>query len=54
MSDDHVTIIDVTAADYFTKESTVKRVISSTRTAADVFFYSSPCTGGSFWQKHKS
>ena len=51
VSDDRVTIIDVTAADDFTKGSTVRDVIRSIRTAADVFFYCSLCTGGSSWQR---
>ncbi|MFM7989229.1 MAG: hypothetical protein ACKPKO_58935, partial [Candidatus Fonsibacter sp.] len=52
-SDDHVTTIEVTTADEFTKESTFKHVIRSIRTAADVLFYCSPCIGDSSWQRLK-
>ncbi|MFM7984222.1 MAG: hypothetical protein ACKPKO_33360, partial [Candidatus Fonsibacter sp.] len=45
------TIIDVTAEDDFTSGITIRKVIRSIRTAADVFFYCSPCTGGSSWQR---
>ncbi|MFM7986598.1 MAG: hypothetical protein ACKPKO_45515, partial [Candidatus Fonsibacter sp.] len=51
MSDDRVTIIAVTAAYEFTKERTVKHVLRSIRTAADVFCYCSPCFGSSSWQR---
>ncbi|MFM7981845.1 MAG: hypothetical protein ACKPKO_21255, partial [Candidatus Fonsibacter sp.] len=51
VSDDRVTRVDITAESDFTNESTVDRVIKSIRTSANVFFYCSPCTGGSSWQK---
>ncbi|MFM7988736.1 MAG: hypothetical protein ACKPKO_56425 [Candidatus Fonsibacter sp.] len=50
VSGEHVTIIDVTKESDFTDKRTVDSVIKSIRGAGDVFFYCSPCTGGSSWQ----
>ena len=40
-------IIDLVKEDDFTKSSTAKRIINQLRGPGDVFFYCSPCTGGS-------
>ena len=37
--------------DDFTKANTVKGVIKHIRGSGDIFFYCSPCTGGSTWQR---
>ena len=44
-------IIDIMKEDDFTKASTAKGVIKHIRGPGDIFFYSSPCTGGSIWQR---
>ena len=44
-------IIDIVKEDDFTKSSTVKRIVKQLRGPGDVFFYCSPCTGGSTWQR---
>ena len=42
---------DVTKEDDFTKPETLKRLTGQIRGPGDVLFYSSPCTGGSGWQR---
>ena len=44
--------MDVTKEDDFTNPSTVDSIIKRIRGAGDVFFYCSPCTGGSAWQSY--
>ncbi len=44
-------IIDIVKEDDFTKSSTVQRIIQQIRGLGDIFFYCSPCTGGSTWQR---
>ncbi|MFM7978615.1 MAG: hypothetical protein ACKPKO_04805, partial [Candidatus Fonsibacter sp.] len=51
VSEESVTILDITAEADFTDDRTVQSVIRPIRTAADIFFYCPPCTGGSSWQK---
>ncbi|MFM7978861.1 MAG: hypothetical protein ACKPKO_06055, partial [Candidatus Fonsibacter sp.] len=42
--------IDVTKEKDFTNEQTINNIIRNLRGPGDVFFYCSPCTGGSAWQ----
>ena len=44
-------IVDITKGDDFTSANTVKDVIRQIRGPGDIFFYCSPCTGGSTWQR---
>ena len=50
MSGEHVAILDITKEPDFTRKRTIDDVICSIRGVGDVFFYGSPCTGGSSWQ----
>ena len=47
-------IIEVTQETDFTDQRTVNDVIRKLKGPGDVFFYCSPCTGGSAWQKTES
>eukprot|EP00969_Alexandrium_andersonii_P105743 4664292-Alexandrium_andersonii.AAC.1 len=44
-------VVDITKHEDFTDASTVAVTMRGIRGAGDVFFYSSPCTGGSSWQR---
>ena len=44
-------ITDITKEDDFTNVNTVKYVIRKIKFPGDIFFYCSPCTGGSTWQR---
>ena len=44
-------IVDIMKEDDFTNANTVKGVIRQIRGPGDIFFYCSPCTGGSTWQR---
>ena len=43
--------VDVTKEDDFTTEKGYQKAISSIKGPEDTFFYCSPCTGGSLWQR---
>ena len=44
-------ITDITKEDGFTNVSTVKAIIKKIKGPGDIFFYCSPCIGGSTWQR---
>jgi len=46
-----VKVTDITKEDEFTNVSTVKDEIKHTKCPGDIFFYCSPCSGGSMWQR---
>ena len=48
-----VKVTDITKEFDFTNVSTVKYVIKQIKGPVDIFFYCSPCTGGSTWQRLK-
>ena len=50
-SDKKVKFIDITRDEDFTRRETVDSVIQSIRGPGDIFFFYSPCTGGSIWQR---
>ena len=43
--------VDITKEDDFTTEEGYQKAISSIKGPEDTFFYCSPCTGGSLWQR---
>ena len=45
-----VKVTDITEEDDFTNVNTVTYVIRQIKGPGDIFFYCSPCTGGSTWQ----
>ena len=49
-NDSAVRFIDVTKEDDFASGSTLNKVLANLRGPGDMFFYCSPCTGGSAWQ----